>query len=286
MGEQMKDEIEQEEDREEIAEEEQEELVKEPVEESDPESEAEARKYGWRPKSEFDRDPSGWVDAKRFLEIPQTQVKMLRDSKRASEKELRELRDQVSRIEGTTKTAIERVREQEKLAYEAKLSEFERSKREAAEVGDMARYDAIQSQQAKLRAPEPIEQPREQPRIHPDLEVYRQSDAGAWIGNSDATSFGYAEIERNPSIKQLPVGKQLQWVEGRVREHFPELFPQQQQRASKVDGGGVAGFQRRGKGADDLPAEARQVGQDFVKEGVFKNLEDYAREYFGQEAGR
>lgn len=281
----MKDEIEQELPEGEVEEEQPVETPKEP--EADPESEAEARKYGWRPKSEFDKDPAGWVDAKRFLEIPQTQVKMLRDLRRNDEREKRELREQLARIEGTTKTAIERVREQEKLAYEARIAELEKAKREAAEVGDLRRYDDLQKQQANIRQPAPLPEHVSEPvpQAPPELIAYQQGPTGAWVNNTEAVAFGYEEIERNPSIKRLPVTKQLQWAEARVREFFPELFPQQPQpMRARVDGGGLGGSARRGKGPEDLPPEARQIGSDFVKEGVFKSLEDYAREYFAQEA--
>jgi hypothetical protein len=70
-----------------------------------------------------------------------------------------------------------------------------------------------------------------------------------------------------------------------VREHFPEYFSDQPQRPqfSKVDGGGLGAIGKRGKGPDDLPSEARKVGQDFVSEGIFKSLDEYAASYFAQE---
>ena len=37
------------------------------------------------PEEEYDRNPEGWVDAQRFLELPQTQVKILRDQSVSTE---------------------------------------------------------------------------------------------------------------------------------------------------------------------------------------------------------
>lgn len=45
--------------------------------------------------------------------------------------------------------------------------------------------------------------------------------------------------------------------------------------------GMVAGA-KRSKGASDLPAAVRAVGEGFVKDGLFKNIEEYAKDYWSQ----
>jgi len=88
------------------------------------EAEGEARKYGWKAKEEFDLAPEGWVDANRFLELPSTQVKMLRDTRKQLERELRERDEKLSGIERTARTAVEAARKQERERYEAQLAEL------------------------------------------------------------------------------------------------------------------------------------------------------------------
>lgn len=279
----MSEDLEQRPDEEEIAPVEEEQDLAPPA--VDPELETEARKYGWRPKEEFDKNPDGWVDAERFLTMPQTQVKIMRDTTRRLEKELKERDTRISRIEGMTKTAVERVREQERQRYEAQMQAIEAAKRSAAEVGDVERYDALSRQQQTIQPPPPVQEPVQQEQNEPpELSAYREQNP--WMADPLAVRFGAQQIEDNPAVKYLPPLKQVQWVEKRIREFFPEHFqeqqPQPQQRMPKVDGGGIAGFQRRGKGPDDLPPEARKIGQEFVAEGIFKSLDDYAKDYFSQ----
>ena len=70
-----------------------------PADDARKEIEDAARKYGWRPKGEFDRDPSGWVDADRFLELPATRLKMTNDAKRELERELKNRDERLARID-------------------------------------------------------------------------------------------------------------------------------------------------------------------------------------------
>lgn len=248
----------------------------------DPEAEAEARKYGWKPKEEFTLAPEGWVAADRFLELPSTQVKMSRDLTRRLEKDLKARDDEIARISATTAEALGLVRKQERARYEEMLAQFEVAKRQAAEGGDVARYDALTRQQQTIRPPEPEQ--TEAPKRPAFVEEYAKT--AAWMQDQNAVAFARAAIDDNREVMRLPPEKQIAWAEKRVREYFPEHFPAPEQpkpQFSKVDGGGMGAIGKRGKGADDLPAEARKIAQEFVDEGVFKSLDEYAASYFAQE---
>lgn len=250
----------------------------------DPEIEADARKYGWKPKDDFTLAPEGWVDAERFLQLPQTQVKMLRDNSRNLERSLKDSEERFSKIEGMSRAAIEKVRDQERRSYEAKLSELESKKRAAVEIGDIDAYDQLSREQSGIKQPEAAEaRQQEAPKIDPSVSKYMAENA--WTKDPVAFRFAFNAIENAPEVKTLPAARQVQWAEKRVREFFPELFPEEKRQTARVDGGGV-GFAGRGreKGADDLPAEARKQAEEYVKEGVFKNVAEYAKEYFEQEA--
>jgi hypothetical protein len=251
------------------------------VPQADPEVEADARKYGWKPKEEFTLDPEGWVPADRFLELPSTQRKMTQDINRRLEKELRDRDEKLERITATTTEAMERVRKQERERFEAQLQQLEVLKRQAAEGGDVARYDELSRHQKALSPPQ--EAAEEAPRRHPVVEEYAKT--AAWMQDPDAYRFAQMAINDSPEIQRLPARKQIEWAEKKVREFFPEHFPEAPARPqfSKVDGGGLGQIGKRGRGPDDLPSEARRVGQEFVSEGIFKSLDEYAASYFAQE---
>jgi len=249
----------------------------------DPQAEAEARKYGWKPKDEFTLNPEGWVPAERFLELPSTQRKVVQDTNQRLERELKARDEEMSRIAATTAEAIERVRKQERDRYEAQIAAFEAAKREAVDVGDVARYDALTKQEKALRPPDATPAPPATPQIDPAFTAYLE--ASVWTKDPSAYQFAAMAIEDHPEIKRLPPLKQVQWAEKKVREFFPEHFPEPTAKPqfSKVDGGGLGQIGKRGKGPDDLPAEARKVGQEFVTDGIFKSLDEYAASYFAQE---
>jgi hypothetical protein len=254
----------------------------EPAPQVDPEAEADARKYGWKPKEEFTLDPEGWVSADRFLELPSTQRKMTQDINRRLEKELKDRDERLERIQATSAEAVTIARRQERERYEAQLAQIAAEKRQAVEVGDGARYDQLTVQERQIRPPA-IDQAAPSPQVHP--VVAEAIKATPWMQDPDAYRFAQMAINDSPEVQRLPAAKQIAWAEKKVREHFPEHFPEQpvKPQFSKVDGGGLGHIGKRGKGPDDLPAEARKVGQDFVTEGIFKSLDEYAASYFAQE---
>ncbi len=258
----------------------------EPPPESDPEAEAEARKYGWKPREDFTLAPEGWVDAARFLELPSTQVKITRDLNKRLEREARESREQLARVGEVTRVAVERMRQQEREAYEARVAEIERERRAAVEQGDTQRYDRLTEAQKAIKPPEPVAEPPPQGvQIATDAQEYLSRTK--WASDPAAYKYAGGLIERNPHVMHLPHIKQVQWVDEQLRnsglfaEHFEAPAPKPGPAVAKVDPGGLGGMMRRGKSGADLPPDVRKVGEEFVKEGIFANLDEYARDYFG-----
>lgn len=246
------------------------------------EAEGEARKYGWKAKEEFDLAPEGWVDANRFLELPSTQVKMLRDTRKQLEREIRERDEKISGIERTAKTAVEAARKQERERYEAQLAELKTNQRKAAEVGDVETFDRLAAQEAQMRqkAPEVPVREEAKPQLAPEISDYMA--ANTWTKNPQAIAFAREAIDRNPEVMMLPPIKQVQWAEKKVQEYFPELFDKPKAPPARVDGGGLGIPRRSGKSAADLPADVRAIGKEFVEQGLFKDLDAYAKDYFAQ----
>lgn len=257
------------------------------VEQPDPDLEAEAKKYGWKPKSEFTLAPDGWVDAARFMEMPQTQVKILRDTNRELARQRKELDERLSRIDQTTSAALNRVREQEKRQYEAALARVRAEQTKAVEVADVDAYNKARQNEEQLLKAMPAAP--ETPAYPPETLSYMQSEKGSWMKDAELMAFAAQAIDDAPGVRALPAAKQIEWAERQVRSVFPEKFapsapqaaPVAAPRASRVDGGGLASA-RRERGPEDLPAEAKQVGAQFVKEGLYSNLQEYARDYFKQ----
>lgn len=250
------------------------------------ELEAQARKYGWRPQTEFDRAPASWVDADRFLELPATNVKVLRDEMKQRDEDYARKIEEVTR---GTKVAIEAVRKQEQARYEADLAAVRAAKREAVDMADVKAYEAAEQREQSLRAPDATgatEAPSG-PQVDPYVQEY--ADKNEWLRNPILFDTAKRLIDANPAALAMAAKDQLAYVETEVRKMYPGYFPAQQpatQRAARVDSGGLGTGRARGRGADDLPADVRRVAKEFVDEGVFKSIDDYAKTYFAQEAGQ
>ena len=242
-----------------------------------------ARKYGWRPKTEFTRDPEGWVDADKFLTFPTTQVKVLRDQDRDNGRRTKELEDRIARQEAMHQRALDRTRQQEAERWRSEVERIEAQKRAAVEVGDLSEYDRLRKAQESVPLPEPV---MPQPRTPaPEVAQYRQTDQGKWMNDPHAFNYAREMIDQNPQVQLLPHIKQVQWAEGQIKQFWPEYFPepeQKRQTTSRVDAGGM-GFRKSGRGTDDLPAEARSAGAMYVKEGLYKSIDEYAKEYWALE---
>lgn len=275
-GEEIKEDLIEEEIPEDQVEEGQEESVAEPV---DPKDAEEARKYGWRPKEEFDRDPKGWVDAKRFLELPSTEVKRLRDENKRKDEDYEA---RFKRLDESNKAAMQRAIELQKAEYQREMEALRIKQREAVENADPEAFDALEAQRAKLRPPqETVEQ-----GPPPELEAYRNSDKGKWLNDPILRDMGARAIHL-AGMDSAPVAKQIEYAEQQVRQYFPHIFqaPDPAPQRSKVDGGGMGAAPNR-KGVTALPAEARAAAKEFVEMGLYKSMDEYAADYWKQEGGK
>lgn len=247
-----------------------------PAPEVDPEVIERAKGLGWREKEKFDREPKNWVDAERYLELPQTQVKMLRDESRAKEREFQERFDALER---STKTATARVQEQERARYEDQLTQITTQQRDAVAVADVKTYEALEEQKRNLSVPQP-EVPQQQSNPAPIVEQYRKENA--WTQDPVMWEAAVQSVEMNPAIQQMSPIDQLAYAERNLRTMFPAKFATQETvkpAAARVDAGGLGAVSAK-PGVNKLPPEARKVGQSFVEDGIYKNLEEYAADYF------
>ena len=83
----------------------------------------------------------------------------------------------------------------------------------------------------------------------------------------------------NPSLKGKPFLKE---VERQLKEEFPHKFQNQRQNAPAAVHGGESkgGAKPNGKGYRDLPPEAKQMCDSFVKQGLLTK-EQYVKDFFG-----
>jgi len=250
-------------------------------------AEEEARKYGWRGKDEFDREPANWVDAERFMELPQTHVKMLRDETRDLKAQLERGAQEIEGIRRMSRVAVDEARKQAEAQYERDLAVIRAGQRKAVEDMDTERFDALAQREAQLRQNAPQAAPVDAPQVDQaeiaKVEAYKRDNE--WTQNPIIWGQVMSAIDNSPEVMALPADKQIEYADKMVRQSYPHLFAAPEPKPAavqRVDGGGLGLGAKRSKGANDLPSEAAKIGKEFVEEGIFKSLDDYAKQYFAQ----
>lgn len=249
----------------------------EPAELTD--TEKEAQKYGWRPKSEFTLPPDKWVEADEYLSFPTTQNRILRDELRAYQKNTDELVSaRVGAVEKMLQEASEARFNEQKAAHEAEIARIKAGQLEAVQSGDVQAFQTLEQQAARLTEPQkPAPAPNQAAQ---EVEAYRK--ANEWT--QDPVMW-QAAINAVGNAPHLSASQQLQLGERAVRQMFPDKFEAPKPKPAprqRVDGGGLGGAAKAGKGVRDLPPEAKKQGKKFVEDGLFGSLEEYAAAYHSQ----
>jgi len=273
------------------------------ADDADPAIVQEAKNMGWRPKEEFNGDPADWRSADEFVRrgreiqpILQSQLKRsmgtIADLHGKLEKQEAEFSRRISRMEEMGRDALRRQRQQIESQYEG-------MKRAAAEDGDMDAYNKADAQKAKAisefdkeamskLAPEEDADEGTPSNMTPS----QQKTVSSWVRENpwfegDDVLRAFAIAEHGRLLREIPglmLEDNLQQVRDTIREKFPEKFGMDNHRSSSVEGGSRAGRKgfKGGKLAERLPREARQAAKEFIEEGLYKDMEEYAKVYFDQ----
>jgi hypothetical protein len=250
--------------------------------------EAEARDLGWVPKEEFKGDPNKWRDPEEFVKWGEEFLPFVRADNKKLRKELDELKKQqtdeikrMSKLFDGTKKRLE-------AEYKERLETLQQQREAAVASGDVAGFKRADAKIDQLKAEAVEETAPTTPAAGQTDEDY-QAD---WVAKNDwyttepamfREAFDYSQMLaiKNPKIT---IAENLAKVDAHMREKFPEKFGGKKAAANghaAVDGGGAfptAG--KQGKGWDDLPSDAKQAGEKFVKDGTFKDRSAYAKAYF------
>lgn len=254
--------------------------------------EARARAQGWVPRDQFRGPPDQWRDASAFVARGEEEMPILRERLRDTTRKLSEIerdyQQRFERMERINAITLQRQREQLENAYLA-------AQRTAVESGDVDRWGQLEAdKRAALRnhdesvAPPPPPQHTAPQANDLPPEVARTVDAwvqrNPWFNadqemNAVATkAFGRIQAE-NP---YGDLNDHLKETENYVRQRYADKFAAPKRTAS-VESGNRQASAQRGKGAASLPAEARSAGEKFVREGIFKDLNEYAKDYWSQD---
>lgn len=225
-----------------------------------------AREAGWSPKEDWKGDPDKWRDPREFIKYGMKRS-------RESADELRGLKQSVTQIGKTAEVLQRRAVEEARREVEARFAS-------AVENKDHEGARAAREELNRIEAP----------AATPAGEVneFMTRNAG-WFGSNRAATALAQSITANLAARGVSPAEQLRAAEEAVKTDFPQLFqqartPAKSPAAVNAPDTRVAQPRTRAKGFSDLPADAQKAGHDFLKRGMVKTLDDYAKAYLEETA--
>lgn len=266
-----------------------------------------ARAMGWRPKEEYRGDPERWVDADTFVKRGEEEAPVMRERLRDATRKVSDLDRQIKQRDAEYQENLGRIERAATMALHQQRAQIEAQFRaalkQAVETGDVQRYDQLERSRDETLtnfdenvrrsvAPKPAQQPQApQLPAHVVEAADKWKQENSWFGTDPLLRhLAMAEHERlNVEMPGLSIDDNLRRVKAEVMKRYPEKFgiDPGETRGAAVEGGrrsSATGVRQRG--ASDLPSDARRIGEKFVKDGLFKSVEDYAKAYWTQEQGQ
>jgi hypothetical protein len=231
--------------------------------------EQDARTQGWVPKEDFTGDEALWIDAAEFVRRRPLFDKIDRQNREL--KEVRKTLDQLAAHHA-------QVRE---LEYKRALADLKTQKATAFEEGDASRIveiddqiDAVKEQQKAHKVEQAQAVQREAAQVHPEFEAW--TNRNTWYESNPIMKAAADTIGRDLAGK-MDRAEVLKEVEKRIRQEFPHKFTN----PNREKPGAVESTSPKGKKSDVdySPSDfERQVAKRFVRQGVFKNEDEYYKQ--------
>lgn len=243
---------------------------------ADRDYESEARAVGWKPEADFKGKPGRWKDAESFIHAREEQMPILQSLIAAKDKDFE---TRIARTERAAQAAIDASRKQS----QATIDELNNQVRWYASKGDLANFDAANAKLNEARAAA-ASVPAEGDT---DIDAMFRAD-NPWYGGDGDEELTNAAVAFSRSRRidhpQEANEVNLRETARMVKRMFPDKFKPAAQRQSAVDGGSSvpsAGARRSG-GYSSLPSEAKAAADKFVRQGLFKTGDEYAKVYFSE----
>jgi len=234
-----------------------------------------AKSMGWVPEDQYRGNKDNWVDAQAFVDKGMNDLPILRERVRAQARQLEEVNQDIEQFKKHHEETAQR-------EYQRAYKDLQERERKTVEEGDTEAWENLQREKATL-AQQHNQQQR--PAENPILSKWKNDSD--WYGK-DAEMTQYAEsISDYVADKAKREGRQnifgtvqfLDEVEAEVKARFPNHFENpNRNEPPAVESGGRTRRQSGGKSYADLPPEAKNACDRFVRRGL-TTREQYVKDY-------
>ena len=239
--------------------------------------EEKARQQGWKPFEEWDGDPDDWVTPETFV----VRGEMI-DKIKHQNKTIKELNTIVDEL----KKHHQKVSERE---YEKAYEQLKNQKKEALADEDYDRVLDIDEKLAETRAYQKNEgkDQGQQATVNPDFEEWRQQPENKWYDNNPVLAAAADRLAEQYVANQQYNGHQpdfeetVNYVTKELKKEFPDkIGGKKKQTTTTVNETTYnnTGGKSKKASVSKLSDEQKKIGQKFVKQGIVKNLNEYAQQ--------
>lgn len=239
--------------------------------------EANARLRGWVPEEDFKGDKQNWRNAGIFMHNYYTGT---------LEAKLKENTDKMNEMSNTMdqlKNHHKDVLKQKQQEHEKKIKELLRDQRNAVKDGNTSEYDEITGKIDDLKGYVSDQSLKIDQKVSVEFEKF--VDRNPWFLSDHemrvvAEGISNSLLSANPTME---IAENMKRTESRIRKIYPNQFENQRRKSpTTVEDGSNVVETDKSKGKltfSDLPKEAQAAGRKYVKESLFKSLDEYAKAF-------
>lgn len=259
-----------------------------------------AKLMGWMPKEEFPGDPSRWVDAETFVKRAEEQLPILKSTLSRMERRLAEQNARMVQMQADFQHFMELARKAQEKAYERALAELKERQRQAVDERDLEAFEEANRQYEEMLKKHPAvtgQDPMEsEAAIRARLaavEAEKRAAFEEWVADNpwygkDVEMTNYAWEVNNMLARtypDMPVREALKEITRQVMERFKGKGGGRPKPVSGVEepSGAAVATTKKGKTYADLPPEAKEVCDRFVKSRTMTR-EQYVKTFFEAES--
>lgn len=224
--------------------------------------ETEARREGWAPKEEWHGDPEKWIDAETYVKRGESILPIVNAKLRKERERTEELAKTVAELKEGNAAFLqfhEQTLEKAKKERETLIAELEAERKKAITEGDGEAFDRADKQLQEARRT-----PVDQPKVNPEIAAWKAENE--WY-EKDAALTAIADALSNVLARENPTLKGKAFLDKlteRVKQEVPHKF-QNQRREQQITEDNTRKTAKKGRGFDDLPADAQAACMKFVK---------------------
>lgn len=203
--------------------------------------ESRARAMGWKPKEEYRGPEAAWRDADEFVRRGETELPVIRERYRATERKLAEVSGQLTQATTVIADLTDRFRTSDERAYKRAKADLIRERDAAIETGDKAAVHRVDAEIAEVErtAPKPLPAAPAAPAPtapHPDAVQWAARNPwyrpGTDLANY-AMNIHQGLLQTEPD---LTVAENLDRVTEAMRALYPARIPAPARAAPRTNG--------------------------------------------------